>query len=105
MVFDANPLDDILNTRKIAAVYLARRGARSRRPAGDMAKARRVAMSWLRAGIALLLCLPPAASAQTDIAAMSGAGRDIRKVEIAAGVYPFMTMRDAREARGGQDLP
>src|SRR5258708_5292746 len=32
---------------------------------------------------------------QTDIARMSGAGKDIRKIVIADGIYQFMTMRDS----------
>jgi cyclase len=40
-----------------------------------------------------LVAMP--AHSQTDIARMSGAGRDIRKVVIADGIYQFMTMRDS----------
>jgi cyclase len=34
-------------------------------------------------------------AAQTDVAHMSGAGRDIRKIVIADGIFQFMTMRDS----------
>ncbi|PWT88717.1 MAG: hypothetical protein C5B54_10150 [Acidobacteria bacterium] len=43
----------------------------------------------------LLICFSAFAGAQTDIAAMSGAGQDIKKIEIADGIYQFMTMRDS----------
>jgi glyoxylase-like metal-dependent hydrolase (beta-lactamase superfamily II) len=42
----------------------------------------------------LFACVLPAVS-QTDISRMSGSGQDIRKVEIADGIYQFMTMRDS----------
>jgi len=51
--------------------------------------------------LALSLCAivgfisPLQAAAQTDVAHMSGAGRDIRKIVIAEGIYQFMTMRDS----------
>ena len=45
--------------------------------------------------VILLLCQSFSASAQSDIARMSGAGQDIRKVMIADGIYQFMTMRDS----------
>jgi cyclase len=35
------------------------------------------------------------AAAQIDVAHMSGAGRDIRKIVVADGIYQFMTMRDS----------
>jgi len=43
----------------------------------------------------LVLCLSSHATAQSDIARMSGAGQDIRKTVIAPGIYQFMTMRDS----------
>jgi hypothetical protein len=45
--------------------------------------------------ISIAVYLTSVAAAQTDIAAMSGAGKDIRKTEIADGIYQFMTMRDS----------
>ncbi|HSS21695.1 MAG TPA: MBL fold metallo-hydrolase [Pyrinomonadaceae bacterium] len=45
--------------------------------------------------VALLFCSSPNTLAQTDIARMSGAGQDIRKIVIADGIYQFMTMRDS----------
>ena len=47
------------------------------------------------AAAAAMLTAAPLAHSQTDIAQMSGAGRDIRKVEIADGIWQFMTMRDS----------
>lgn len=41
------------------------------------------------------LCSSPDVPAQTDIARMSGAGNDIRKIMIVDGIYQFMTMRDS----------
>jgi cyclase len=55
----------------------------------------------LAAFLALSLCAVAGfisalqAAAQTDVAHMSGAGRDIRKIVIADGIYQFMTMRDS----------
>lgn len=37
----------------------------------------------------------PVRAAQEDVARMSGAGKDIRKIVIADGIYQFMTMRDS----------
>jgi glyoxylase-like metal-dependent hydrolase (beta-lactamase superfamily II) len=45
--------------------------------------------------VAAVLCTAPPARSQTDIAKMSGAGRDIRMTKIADGIYQFMTMRDS----------
>jgi len=45
--------------------------------------------------VAAVLLSATLAHAQTDIAKMSGAGRDIRKTKIADGIYQFMTMRDS----------
>src|SRR4051812_13069092 len=43
----------------------------------------------------LLVGIPSIAIAQGDIEHMNSSGQDIRKIEIAPGVYQFMTMRDA----------
>jgi cyclase len=40
-------------------------------------------------------CRLPAGPYQVDIARMSGAGQDVRKIVIADGIYQFMTMRDS----------
>jgi cyclase len=48
--------------------------------------------------LALLIAaayFPLSAAAQEDVARMSGAGKDIRKIVIADGIYQFMTMRDS----------
>ena len=48
--------------------------------------------------LALLIAaayFPLTAAAQEDVARMSGAGTDIRKIVIADGIYQFMTMRDS----------
>ena len=48
--------------------------------------------------LALLIAaahFPLTAAAQEDVAHMSGAGKDIRKIVIADGIYQFMTMRDS----------
>lgn len=42
---------------------------------------------------ALAFCLP--AAAQVEFTHMSGAGTDIRRTDIAPGIYQFMTMRDS----------
>ena len=44
---------------------------------------------------AVFLGLLQCATAQIDVARMSGAGQDIRKIVIADGIYQFMTMRDS----------
>jgi len=42
-----------------------------------------------------MFCMSPGEAPQQDIARMSGAGRDIRKIVIADGIYQFITMRDS----------
>jgi glyoxylase-like metal-dependent hydrolase (beta-lactamase superfamily II) len=42
-----------------------------------------------------VFCFFPNGAAQTEVARMSGAGQDIRKIMIADGIYQFMTMRDS----------
>lgn len=49
----------------------------------------------LMTAAALICSMVYTAAAQTDIARMSGAGQDVRKIVIADGVYQFMTMRDS----------
>jgi cyclase len=61
----------------------------------------RIRSTWLAAvaffglPMAVMLVFCSLAKAQTDIARMSGAGQDIRKIQIADGIYQFMTMRDS----------
>ena len=57
-------------------------------------RADRRARAAVAAAVAALIAAAPAYS-QTDIARMSGAGHDIRKVVIAEGIYQFMTLRDS----------
>jgi glyoxylase-like metal-dependent hydrolase (beta-lactamase superfamily II) len=45
--------------------------------------------------LVLSLVASGSAQAQTDVARMSGAGQDIRKIVIADNIYQFMTMRDS----------
>lgn len=63
----------------------------------------RLSITLLAAGSAFLcvakaspaFCAPRNPIPQTDVEHMSSAGRDIKKIVIADGVYQFMTMRDA----------
>src|SRR4051812_28713323 len=45
--------------------------------------------------LALAVTSPAPLRAQVEFDHMSGAGRDIRRFDIAPGVYQFMTMRDS----------